>query len=259
MGSALLNGWLKQRIKSTDVIVIEPFEETASKVAKNFDVAVFQSPDEIPISAISRTIVFAIKPQTMDDSIPAYTRFVDRKTVFLSIAAGKNIQYFENIIGTQATIIRAMPNTPAAVGQSITVASANGNASDIQIRQCEKLLQAVGSVVWIKDEGLMDAVTALSGSGPAYVFALTECMAEAGIAAGLPADLATLLARRTVVGAGELMKQSTDSADELRINVTSPGGTTAAALEILLTKGNLRKLMIKAIAAAARRSRELSN
>lgn len=258
MGSALLGGWLKQGIKSSDITVVEPFEETAFKVAKCFDVTVVPSPDVISPSTRSRTIVLAVKPQSMDQSIPSYARFVDRKTAFLSIAAGKTINYFENILGTQAAIIRAMPNTPAAVGRSITVAFANSSTSYNQISRCKELLQAVGTVIWIKDEELMDAVTALSGSGPAYVFALTECMAEAGIEAGLQADLAHQLARATVAGAGELLNQSSDSAGELRINVTSPGGTTAAALEVLMTEGSLKKLMIRAIAAAARRSRELA-
>jgi len=258
MGSALLGGWLKRGIKSTDVTVIEPFEETAFKIAKSFDVTVVAAPDVILPSTDSRTIVFAVKPQSMDDIIPTYTRFVEEKTVFLSIAAGKSINYFQSILGTQAAIVRAMPNTPAAVSRSITVACANANTTDDQTHQCEKLLQAVGTVVWIKDEGLMDAVTALSGSGPAYVFALTECMAEAGINAGLQADLAHQLARETVAGAGALLSQSSESAGELRINVTSPGGTTAAALEVLMTEGSLKKLMIRAIAAAARRSRELA-
>ena len=258
MGSALLGGWLEQGIKSSDVTVVEPFEKTASKVAKCFDVTVVPSPDIISPRTNSRTIVFAVKPQTMDESIPAYAHFVDAKTVFLSIAAGKTINYFENILGTQAAIVRAMPNTPAAVGRSITVAFANASTSNNQMRQCEKLLQAVGTVIWIKDERLMDAVTALSGSGPAYVFALTECMAEAGIEAGLQVDLAHQLARETVAGAGELLNQSSDSAGELRINVTSPGGTTAAALEVLMSEGSLKKLMVRAITAAARRSRELA-
>lgn len=258
MGSALLRGWFEQGIQPSKITVVEPFKETAFNVAKKFNVNVISNPNVILSSKSSRTIVFAIKPQSMDKIIPDYSRLVDDNTVFLSIAAGKNVEYFKNSLGAQAAIVRAMPNTPAAVGRGITVTFANSNTSEIQKNKCSKFLQAVGTVVWIKNEGLMDAVTALSGSGPAYVFALTECMAEAGVNAGLPQELAHQLARETVSGAGELLNQSSESASELRKNVTSPGGTTAEALEILLAKGGLKELLIKAVAAAKRKSRELA-
>ena len=258
MGSALLGGWLERGVDATDVTVVEPFEETASRVAQEFGVAVIPAPDDMASDAAPKTIVFAVKPQSVDDTVPAYARFTGADTVFLSIAAGKTIGYFQGKLDNRAAIVRAMPNTPAAVGRGITVACANANTGDDQVRRCDGLLQAVGAVAWIEDECLMDAVTALSGSGPAYVFALTECMAEAGMEAGLPADLANQLARETVSGAGELMRQSSETAGQLRVNVTSPGGTTAAALDILMAGGGLRELMIGAIAAAARRSRELA-
>jgi pyrroline-5-carboxylate reductase len=258
MGTALLRGWLEQGVKSTDIIVIEPFNETASIVAKSFGVNIVSGPNDISLSKNPRTIVFAIKPQSMDKSILDYKRLVATNTVFLSIAAGKTIDYFQKNLGIHAAIIRAMPNTPAAVGRGITVACKNSKTSETQMLSCEGLLQAVGTVVWIKDEGLMDAVTALSGSGPAYVFALTECMAEAGINAGLPEALAHQLARETVAGAGELLNQAPESASELCINVTSPGGTTAAALKILMAKGGLKELLKLSIEAATNRSRELA-
>lgn len=258
MGSALLNGWLKQGIKSTDISVIEPFNDTASMVSKNFGVNIVSGPDNISSSDKLRTIVFAIKPQSMDESVPTYASLVDANTVFLSIAAGKTIDYFQNNLGAQAAIVRAMPNTPAAIGRGITVAFGNSIVTKDQKQNCEKLLQAVSKVVWIKDEGLIDAVTALSGSGPAYVFALTECMAEAGINAGLPEVLAHQLARETVAGAGELLNRTSESPRELRINVTSPGGTTEAALNILMAKGGLKELLMLAIKAATKRSQELA-
>ena len=259
MGSALLGGWLGRGINASDVTVVEPFEDTASAVGERFGVAVVSSPGDIAADAAPNTVVFAVKPQSMDDTAPAYARFAGAETVFLSIAAGKTIDYFQGILGAEAAIVRAMPNTPAAVGRGITVACANANTADAQVRRCDGLLQAVGAVAWIEDEGLMDAVTALSGSGPAYVFALTECMAEAGIEAGLPADLAHQLARETVSGSGELLHTSSETPSQLRANVTSPGGTTAEALDILMAGNGLQELMSSAIAAATKRSRELAD
>ena len=258
MGSALLGGWLDSGVNALDVTVVESFEDAATAVAGQFGVAVVPGTDDIPADAAPKTIVFAVKPQSMDDTAPAYARFAGADTVFLSIAAGKTIDYFQGILGSQAAIVRAMPNTPAAVSRGITVACANANTDDTQTSRCNGLLEAVGVVAWIEDEGLMDAVTALSGSGPAYVFALGECMAEAGIEAGLPEDLAHQLARETIAGSGELLHQSSNNAGELRTNVTSPGGTTAAALDILMAEDGLRPLMTRAIAAAAQRSRDLA-
>jgi pyrroline-5-carboxylate reductase len=179
-------------------------------------------------------------------------------TVFLSIAAGRTIAYFERHLGAQAAIVRSMPNTPAAVGRGITVACSNRHVSAAQRELCDELLAAVGEVAWIADEGLLDAVTAVSGGGPAYVFLLIECLAEAGAAAGLPPDLAMRLARITVSGAGELARLSSEPASVLRQNVTSPAGTTLEALKILMAADGLQPLMTKAIAAATRRSRELA-
>ncbi len=254
MGSALLAGWMERGINAGDVTVIEPDEETAKAVTERFGVSVVTEPGD----AIPGAVVLAVKPQSMDAALSAFTGFADGKTVFLSIAAGKTIAYFEDQLGPGAAIVRAMPNTPAAVGRAITVASANANVGDGQLQLCDTLLQAIGVVVWIDDESLMDAVTAVSGSGPAYVFLLAECMAEAGIEAGLPADLAAELAQATVAGAGELLHQTGETAATLRANVTSSGGTTAAALDILMAADGLRPLIAKAVAAAAKRSRELA-
>ena len=257
MGSALLAGWMERGVNAGDVTVIEPHEETAKGVAERFGVTVVTEPggtgDDAP-----GAVVLAVKPQSMDAAVPSYAGFAGGETVFLSIAAGKTIAYFEDQLGAGAAIVRAMPNTPAAVGRGITVACANANTGAGQLQLCDTLLQAVGVVAWIDDEGLMDAVTAVSGSGPAYVFLLAECMAEAGVEAGLPADLAARLARATVAGAGELLHQSGEAAATLRANVTSPGGTTAAALDILMAEDGLRPLIAKAVTAAAKRSKELA-
>jgi pyrroline-5-carboxylate reductase len=179
-------------------------------------------------------------------------------TVFLSIAAGKTISYFEEKLGSNASIVRAMPNTPASVGRGITVYVPNNNVSCELVRLCGELLSAVGEAILIEDESLLDPVTAVSGSGPAYVFFLIEAMAAAGVKAGLPVGLALRLARATVSGAGELAHLSNEPASQLRINVTSPGGTTAAALEVLMGDGGIQPVVDKAVAAASKRSRELA-
>ena len=183
--------------------------------------------------------------------------FVGAATVVVSIMAGRTLRFLEAALPA-AALVRAMPNTPAAIGRGITVAVPNARVAAAQRALVDALLCAVGAVEWVDDETLMDAVTALSGSGPAYVFLLAEAMAQAGAAAGLPPALATTLARATVAGAGELLHRSPLDAATLRQNVTSPGGTTAAALELLMARDGLAPLMTKAIAAATRRSRELA-
>ena len=255
MGSALLGGWLDRGVDAKAVAVVEPAMSDQAGVPS--DVAVVAAPDALPAGLKPDVVVFAVKPQVMADIVPAYGRFVGSHTVFLSIAAGQTIGFIESHLGT-AAIVRSMPNTPAAVGRGITVACANARVTDGQRESCHSLLEAVGEVAWVDDEGLLDPVTAVSGSGPAYVFLLIECLAEAGVAAGLPADLAQRLARVTVAGSGELARQSDLPASELRQNVTSPGGTTAAALEILMADDGLQPLMTRAVAEATRRSRELA-
>ncbi|MFQ5763488.1 MAG: pyrroline-5-carboxylate reductase [Rhodospirillales bacterium] len=257
MGGALLDGWLDRGLEAADVTVVEPHAATAEATRRRHGVAVIDGPEALDAGFRPATVVFAVKPQSMDDVAPAYAGLAGGETVFLSIAAGKAIAYFEDALGQEAAIVRAMPNTPAAVRRGITVACANARVGDEQIERCDRLLAAVGEVAWIDDEGLMDSVTAVSGSGPAYVFLLAECLAEAGAAAGLPAELSQRLARATVAGSGELLHQADESADTLRANVTSPGGTTAAALDVLMGTDGLKALLTKAIAVAAKRSREL--
>jgi pyrroline-5-carboxylate reductase len=178
--------------------------------------------------------------------------------VFLSIAAGKTLKYFTSHLGVTAKVVRSMPNTPAAVRQGISVATAASGVSEAEKKRCHQLLEAVGQVVWVDDEALMDPVTALSGSGPAYVFLLVEAMAAAGAKLGLTPDMAMQLARATVAGSGELLKQSSEPASQLRVNVTSPGGTTAEALKVLMAADGIQPVFDKALAAASRRSKELA-
>lgn len=254
MGGALLSGWIDGGIVAAGaVIVVEPADIALPAGVRRVADATALDAGLQPAFA-----VLAVKPQAMDDVVPAYRRFADGGTVFLSIAAGKPIGYFEKTLGTSAAIVRAMPNTPAAVGRGVTVLCANVHVAEARRETCAALLGAVGAVDWIEDEALMDAVTAVSGSGPAYVFLLAEELAKAGVAAGLPEDLAAKLARLTVAGSGELLMRSEDSAATLRQNVTSPGGTTAAALAVLMAEDGLAPLMERAIDAATRRSRELA-
>lgn len=258
MGGALLGGWLDKGLDANQITVVEPDSDTAGNLKEKHGVAVVEAASGLDPGLTPETVVFAVKPQSMDDVAPAYAGYAGPDTVFLSIAAGKTIAYFEGHLGPDAAIVRAMPNTPAAVGRGITVAAANAQVTGDQKNHCDGLLQAVGDVAWIDDEGLMDAVTAVSGSGPAYVFLLAECLAEAGCEAGLPAELSDQLARATVSGSGELLRQSDDSAAELRTTVASPGGTTAAALEVLMGGNGWQALMTKAVAAAVKRSKELA-
>jgi pyrroline-5-carboxylate reductase len=203
-------------------------------------------------------VVLAVKPQIMDGVLSKLAPRIGPSSVVLSIAAGRTLVRLASHLPDKAAIVRAMPNTPAAIGRGITVACANAHVSRDQALQCSMLLEAVGEVIFIDDEALLDAVTAVSGSGPAYVFLLAECLAEAGEEAGLSPELAARLARETVAGAGELLHRSDLSPAELRTNVTSPKGTTAAALEVLMGKKGLADLLKRAVKKAAKRSRELS-
>ncbi len=181
MGGALLAGWLNKGMGGADIIVVEPDSKTASAISEKHGVAVVETVGDLDADLTPETVVFAVKPQSMDDVAPAYGGYAGPDTVFLSIAAGRTIAYFEDKLGPEAAIVRAMPNAPAAVGRGITVAAANGQVTGQQKSRCDGLLGTVGDVAWIDDEGLMDAVTAVSGSGPAYVFLLIETLAAAGV------------------------------------------------------------------------------
>jgi len=253
MGGAMLAGWAAAGVAGR-VVVVEP---SGTPPGLPPGVEVVADAAAVPADLDPAAVVLAVKPQVMEAVLPAYRAHVGR-AVFLSIAAGKPIAFFERHLGAAAAVVRAMPNTPAAVGRGITVAVGNGHVAEPMRRLCDRLLQAVGEVAWIGEESLMDAVTAVSGSGPAYVFLTVEALARAGEAAGLPAEVAMQLARATVAGAGELLHRSPETAEQLRRNVTSPNGTTQAALEVLMAPDGIGPVYERAVAAAARRSRELA-
>lgn len=256
MGGALLRGWLAKGLPPERIVVQDP-HLPADVAALASEHGVVAGEQAAPLFTPS-VIVIAVKPQVMEDALSGLAAVPAAGLVILSIAAGRTIASIARRFPAGTAIVRSMPNTPAAIGRGITVACANSMASPLQRERCHSLLSAVGEVDWVEDEALMDAVTAVSGSGPAYVFLLAECLAEAGRAAGLDEALALRLARATVSGAGELIRQSDQDLATLRCNVTSPGGTTAAALERLMGEPGLRDLMTEAVMAAARRSRELS-
>ncbi|HTV46797.1 MAG TPA: pyrroline-5-carboxylate reductase [Stellaceae bacterium] len=257
MGGAMLRGWLAGNAAAA-CLVVEP-AKVPEDLADARDVSWFSGAGELPDVVAPDAVVFAVKPQVIDDALPPYRRFVRPQTLFLSIAAGTTIARLAHHLGAGAAIVRAMPNTPAAIRRAITVACPNAQVGDGQRRLCDRLLAAIGESTWVADEALMDAVTAVSGSGPAYVFLLIEALAAAGERVGLSADLALRLARATVAGAGELALRSPDPPARLREAVTSPGGTTRAALDVLLGEaGGLPQLIGRAVAAATRRSRELA-
>jgi len=257
MGSALVHGWLAANQPASEIAIVEPSPRPAAFSA--IDLAAWvDDVSWLPTEFQPDVVVFAVKPQAMAGVLPGYRRFVAPTTAFLSIAAGRTIGSFEAVLGAEAAIVRAMPNTPAAIGCGISVACANARVSEAQRGMCDALLRAVGEVAWVDDEALLDPVTAVSGSGPAYVFLMVEALADAGIAAGLPRELSLRLARATVEGSGELLRRSIEPPAALRQNVTSPGGTTAAALEVLTAPDGLGALMTRAVAAATRRSRELA-
>ena len=252
MGSALLAGWKANRIPG-------PFHVVEPKPARRIKGAFYYAaPEKLPVRLAPAAVVLAVKPQLFDQVLPYYRRFASSGAVTLSIAAGKTIAGIARSLGPEAAIVRAMPNTPAAIGRGMSVACAGPNVSRSARVLCGRLLAAVGEVAWVEDESLLDPVTAVSGSGPAYVFLLIEALAKAGEEAGLPAALAEKLARATVAGAGELARLSSESAASLREAVTSPGGTTRAALDVLMAPLGLESLLRRAVAAAAKRSRELA-
>lgn len=256
MGSALLAGWRAEGLAAEDVVVVEPALDSERSSASP-GVIMVSEPSDVPADFAPDVIVFAVKPQSMGDVVPHYSRFKAPDTLFLSIAAGTKISYFETTLGSDAAVVRVMPNTPAAVRRGMSVLTANSHVGSAQRDLASQLMAAAGETAWLEDEGLMDAVTAVSGSGPAYVFLLIEALAEAGVAVGLPQDLAAKLALVTVAGSGELARQAADAPAQLRINVTSPGGTTAAALDVLMAAEGLPKLLSDAVAAATRRGQEL--
>jgi pyrroline-5-carboxylate reductase len=253
MGGAMLAGWLAEGLEAKEAVVIEP--RPSDDINALVKMGVRLNPVADDLGAVE-TLVIAVKPQSFAEAGAKLKPLVGPSTLVVSIMAGATIASISRICG--GAVVRAMPNTPAAIGRSITVAVPAKNVSAAQRATTDALLRAVGSVEWVDDEQLMDAVTAVSGSGPAYIFLLAEELARAGVEAGLPAELATRLARETVAGSGELLRRSEASSATLRQNVTSPGGTTAAALEVLMGPDGMQSLLTRAVAAATRRSKELA-
>ena len=254
MGGALLEGWLRFGLDPKHVAVLEP--QPSPQISALTGRGLQLNPEIRALTDVA-AIVVAVKPQTAAEAIPQLRPMVGASTVVVSIMAGRTLQFIAGALNARCALVRAMPNTPAAIGRGITVAVPR-DVNPAQRDLAHRLLCATGTVEWTDDEALMDAVTAVSGSGPAYVFLLAEALAEAGVAAGLPPPLAAKLARETVAGSGELLHRSELDAAVLRQNVTSPGGTTAAALDVLMGKDGLAQLMRNAVAAATRRSRELA-
>ena len=254
MGSALLEGWIRLGLDPQNIAVIEP--AIPPHIAALTQRGLQLNPTPRALKNVA-AIVLAVKPQVAPQAIPPLAPLVSPSTVVVSIMAGRTLKFLSDALAKPCAIVRAMPNTPAAIGRGITVAVPL-HANEAQRALADRLLSATGAVEWTADEALMDAVTAVSGSGPAYVFLLAEALTEAGVAAGLPHELAVKLARETVTGAGELLHRSPLEAAVLRENVTSPAGTTAAALAVLMGQDGLASLMEKAVAAATKRSRELA-
>jgi pyrroline-5-carboxylate reductase len=250
MGGSLLKGWRESGAVG-QAIVVDPAMPSlpgTTVVASLSDIA----------GTLPRTILLAVKPQMLDQVLPGLKQRLPDGALIISIAAGKTLSYFADHLGASTAVVRTMPNTPAAIGRGITVCCAAATVSAPQRETTDRLLAAVGQVTWTEDESLMHAVTAVSGSGPAYVFLLIEALQAAGEAAGLPPELAAQLARQTVAGSGELARQSPDAPAKLRADVTSPAGTTAAALAVLMAEDGLPALMKRAVAAATARSEELA-
>lgn len=254
MGSAMLEGWLALGLDPKHVAVLEP--QPGAELLALAKSGLALNPPKGSVKNPS-AIILAVKPQIAADAMADVAALAGKDSVVLSIMAGKPLAFLARSL-PDAAIVRAMPNTPAAIGRGITVAVPNAKVTPAQRQRAHDLLAATGDVEWVEDESLMDAVTALSGSGPAYIFLLAEALARAGIAAGLPEKLSHKLARVTVAGSGELLHRSPEEPAALRKNVTSPGGTTAAALDILMGAEGLEALMKKAVAAATKRSRELA-
>ena len=251
MGSALLKGWLADGINAKSINIIEP--NPTKWLKKIPEINLNKKLPEAPA-----VVVLAVKPQMMKEALSKIKKLRDTETIFLSIAAGSTIHMFEGELGAHSKIIRAMPNTPASVNKGITALIGNNSTTEADIALSEKLLGAVGQTVRLTEEAQMDAVTAISGSGPAYVFYLVEALAKAGEVQGLSPSLSMKLARATIVGAGVLTELSLEEPSQLRINVTSPGGTTQAALEVLMDKEiGISPLINQAVNAAAMRSKEL--
>lgn len=252
MGKAMLNGWIKQGIAPQHITILDPAPNTSPPA----DITVLNSSNDL--SSTPDIIILAVKPQILGNVMKDYVHF--DKALFISIAAGKPLAFLEKTLGTNKSIIRTMPNLPALINKGITAAYSNSNCTDIQRDQTNQLLNAIGNTVWLENETQMDAVTALSGSGPAYVFYLMECFVKAGVEAGLPKELSLSLVQHTFDGAVNLTINNEHDLTSLRTQVTSPGGTTEAGLNILMAKDTppLQKKISNTVSAAKKRAKELA-
>ncbi len=256
MGGALVDGWLSKGRNPASITIIEPqLPSLAPLVSRG--VQALASDQDLPGAFVPELILFAVKPQLMDYVVPPYARFKE-SVVYMSIAAGRTMAFFKKCLGEDASIVRVMPNTPAAIGRGISAGLASNNVRRDQLDLAASLMQTAGEFHWLTSERQIDAVTAVSGSGPAYVFLLAECLAEAAKSLGLPDNLAERLGRMTVTGSGEMLAQSQETAAILREHVTSPGGTTEAALKVLMADAGLQTLVKEAVGVAFQRSRELA-
>ena len=261
MGIAMLSAWRKLSALRAEIVIIDPAFDLSQALSssKNVSLRYVKDSSELPESYLADIVILAVKPQTMDKVLPQVASLGNSQTGWLSIAAGISTAGLASHIGSSARLMRAMPNTPASIGAGITVLYCNEAVTARQKEIAETLLKACGDVVHIEDELMMNAVTAVSGSGPAYVFLLAEVMANAGRKLGLPSDVAQKLARQTVSGSGALLAAETLPASTLRENVTSEGGTTFAALSVLMAKDGMADLFTRALEAAAMRAKELDN
>lgn len=257
MGGAMLEGWLASGADPKMIVALDPFASDEMKALLNKH-GVALNPAIASVTN-AEVVLVAVKPQMMEEVLPTIVGLGASNPLILSVAAGKTIATFERFFGKSAAVIRTIPNTPAAIGRGITAMCANPNVSAVQLQLASNLLSAIGEVVTVEREELIDCVTAVSGSGPAYVFYMTECLANAAEKIGIPPALAMQLARATVAGSAELMRVSGTDAATLRKNVTSPNGTTHAALQIFMASDGMMQLFEKAVKAAADRSKELAS
>lgn len=249
MGSAMLQGWLSEGLSAEAVYIIDPHP---SEWLQGIGVQI-----NVDLPSDPAVLMIAVKPQMMQDALPQVKEFGGGGTLILSVAAGTPIQSYEAAFGAGTRVVRSMPNTPAAVGKAITAIVGNAEATEADLDLAEGMLLTIGQVVRLTNEAQIDAVTGISGSGPAYIFYMIDALAAAARAEGLPAEMAMLLAKATVAGAGALAEQTDETPEQLRINVTSPNGTTQAGLEVLMGEGGLAPLIRKTVAAATHRSRAL--
>lgn len=259
MGSALIKGLNAKRVGNCRYTVITPHEDSTYALRETgVGIDWYKKLSSIPKSYTPDIIVFAVKPNVLDKILPEYKKFVNESITLISIAAGKKLAFYQKHLGKKAAVVRVMPNLPAAYNQGISVAMANDNVNKLQLFTAHHLLKALGEDVWIEDERLFDAVTAISGCGPAYLFLLTECIAKAGQKVGLPQAMAEKLARYTIIGAGALLEHSDEPASILKQRVASPGGVTEVALKVLEnTESGIAPVMTMAIKVAMERSREM--